>query len=266
MSHASPSFMPTVPLADAEVALLGAPFEGTSLAGSGQRYGPTTIRSALKHTNRYQPERGTRMTEKVHDAGDVAPAGSFPAMDRRVRETLAELRKANPQALVALLGGEHTVSLSAVRELEPATIVSFDAHTDLWRTFEGVEHCSATWLYHAWDELDCEVALIGARAWPEQLEDRLDEVDPMTSLSGGLEEPVYVTVDVDVFDPAYAPEVAYPEPDGMRPEQVFDRLASVFRGNEVCGFDVVETATRELGSPTASLAAHTLVRGLAAAT
>lgn len=266
MRHVQRSFVPTVPLDEAEVAVLGVPFDGTAVAHPLQRYGPTLVRSALRHVNRYQPRSGARLTEQVHDVGDVTPAPAWPEMDRRVRETLAEIQQANPEALPALIGGEHTISLSAVRELEPATIVAFDAHTDLWDTFEGVEECHATWLRRAWEEIDPQIALIGARAWPEELEATLDEVDPMTSLSSGLEGPVYVSVDVDVFDPAHAPEVGFPEPGGMRPQEVFDLLASVFRGNEVCGFDVVEVASDELGSVTANLAAQTFVRGLAAAT
>lgn len=65
---------------------------------------------------------------------------------------------------------------------------------------------------------------------------------------------------------AHATDIGFPEPGGLQPREVFDQLASVFRGNEVCGFDVVETASAELGSPTANLAAKTFVRGLAATT
>lgn len=262
MRYALDSFMPTRPLDEAEVCVLGVPFDGTTIAHPLQRYGPTLVRSALRHVNRYQPRSGLAMTELVHDAGDVAVAPEFAETDRRVRETLADLAAENPEAFPALIGGEHTISLSAVRELEPGTIVSFDAHTDLWRSYEDVEYSHATWLYRAWEELDVEVALLGTRAWTEEVEETLEEVDPMTSLSGGLEEPVYVTVDVDVFDPAYAPEVGFAEPNGVEPTWVFERLAQVFRENEVCGFDVVEVASDELGSQTANLAAQTLVRGL----
>lgn len=262
MRYALDSFMPTRPLDEAEVAVLGVPFDGTTLAHPLQRYGPTLIRSALRHVNRYQPRSGLAMTELVHDAGDVAVAPEFQETDRRVRETLKELRAENPDVFPALLGGEHSLSLSAVRHLEPGTIVSFDAHTDLWRSYEDVEYSHATWLYRAWEELDCQVVLLGTRAWEEDVEDAIDEVDPLTSLSDGLPQPVYVTVDVDVFDPAYAPAVGFPEPEGWDPATVFEKLATVFRENEVCGFDVVEVATDELGSQTASLAAQTFVRGL----
>jgi arginase family enzyme len=77
--------------------------------------------------------------------------------------------------------------------------------------------------------------------------------------SGGSDEPVFVTVDTDVFDPP-TPEMGF---EGLQPVQVSDRLSQVFRANEICGFDVVETATDELGSATANLAAQTLVRGSA---
>lgn len=263
-----------VPLDEADAVLLGVPFDGTVIARPLQRHGPTVVRAALEHVNRHLPDLGREVTAGVHDAGDVQVApGSFEETDRRVRAALDALAEANPDAVPLLLGGEHTISLSAVRARRPGTVVSFDAHTDLWDAYEGVTHGHATWLFHAKKETDCDLVLVGARAWPHEMEERMEALgvhrpagpDEFADLVGDLKGPVHVTLDMDVFDPAYAPEVGFPEPSGLTPEEVFARLDAVLGHPdvEVGGLDVVEVATDRLGSPTASLAAHAVVRMMA---
>ena len=77
----------------------------------------------------------------------------------------------------------------------------------------------------------------------------------------GMEGPVYLTVDMDVFDPAYAPDTGYREPKGLSPEQVFKIIDQVF-GKKVVGMDITEISSREINNPTATLAARTILRAL----
>lgn len=263
MLHTSKSFTVEYPLEEADVCILGIPFDSTVIAHPLQRYGPTLIRAALKYLHFYVPEKKKQIRVKIHDAGDVNVApGSFDETDRRVRDTIRSILQRNPKVFPVVLGGEHTISLSVVRELRPKTIVSFDAHTDLHETYENVTYTHATWLYHAKRELNCNVVLLGARDWPPGMEKIMKRLKVKTKLPKKLEGPVYVTLDVDVFDPAYAPETGFPEPNGLTPKEAFVLLDKIFVARKVIGMDVTEVASDKLNCATARLAAHTLIRAL----
>ncbi|MBI4017699.1 MAG: arginase family protein [Candidatus Aenigmarchaeota archaeon] len=262
MLHVSKSFTTEYALNEADVCVVGVPFDSTAIAHPLQRYGPTLIRAALKNVNFYISEKKKSVSVHIHDAGDVDVApGSFEETDMRVRDTIRSLREQNPKIFPVILGGEHSVSLSVVRELKPKTIVSFDAHTDLSESYEGVAYSHATWLYHAARELGCNVVLLGVRDWTKEQEATMKKLGVATKLPKKLEGTVYVTVDVDVFDPAYAPETGFPEPGGLSPQEVFTLLDKIFKNN-VIGFDIAEVASDRLGGVTANLAARTIVRAL----
>lgn len=264
MLHTTKSFTVDYPLAEADVCVLGVPFDGTAIAHPLQRYGPTLIRAALKHANFYVPEKKKQISPKIHDAGDVdVSPGSFEETDRRVRDSLNSILRQNSKIFPVVLGGEHLVSLSVVRELKPRTIVSFDAHTDLWDSHEGSAYSHSSWLYHAQKELGCQIVLLGVRDWTAELEERMKKLNVQTKLPSRLEGPVYVTIDMDVFDPAYAPETGFPEPNGLAPKEVFGLLDKVFAAAGVIGFDITEICSDRLNCPTANLAARVVVRALA---
>ncbi|QQG39532.1 MAG: arginase family protein [Candidatus Aenigmatarchaeota archaeon] len=260
MLYASKSFTVEYPLSDANVCVLGVPFDSTSIAHPLQRYGPALIRNALKHLHYYIPEKKRAFDLRVHDAGDVDVApGSFEETDRRVRDTVASIVRQNPKALLTVLGGEHSITLPVVRELKPRTIVSFDAHPDLWESHEGVSYSHATWLYHAAKELNCEIVLLGVRATMPEVEKTMKKLGVKTKLPSKLKGPVYVTIDMDSFDPAYAPDTGFPEPNGFTPKEIFELIDRVF-ASRVIGLDVTEVASDRFGNPTANLAARTLLR------
>jgi agmatinase len=236
--------------------LLGAPYDGTSGGRPVQARAPGLIRQALAR----------RDLDGVHvwDIGDARAAPvDFSTTDDRLQTAIHQAREAS-NALLALLGGEHTVSLSAVRALKPASVVSLDAHPDLWDTQHGRKIAQATWLRRAIDELGCEVVLPTARAARGAEADTIDEHGIPTTVPDRLPEPVYLTVDVDVFDPEDAPGVVWPEPDGPDVDEVLDLVERVAREHRLAGVDVVETNERTLG-PTTRLAARVLERAVRAA-
>ncbi len=245
---------------DPDAFVLGVPFDGTSGRRPMQRHGPELLRALWTGADP-GPD-----PVRVHDVGDVrTPDLDAATMCRRTREAVEAIREAHPDALPVVLGGEHTVSLPAVRALEPASIVSLDAHTDLWRETNGEQLAHSTWLYRAREELACEVALPLTRTTRGEAEQIVEADDVHLELPERLPEPVYLTIDVDVFDPEDAPAVAFPERGGPAPERVLETVRDLASRYEVCGVDVVEVNANRVG-PTARWAACALATALTAST
>jgi agmatinase len=244
-----------VPPDEAEASLLGVPFDATSGRRPMQRHGPGLLRAALAGSG--------EDAVPVHDRGEVRVDRDVERMVERTRRAVASAREAL-DGPVALLGGEHTVSLGAVLALEPASIVSLDAHTDLWPEVDGQRLQQGTWLHVARERLGCEVALPLTRTLRGDAEDEVDRPGTHLDLPADLPEPVYLTVDVDVFDPEDAPAVCFPEPGGPEPGEVLDTVREVAATFEVCGLDAVEVNANRMG-PTARLAAGALAAALGAA-
>lgn len=242
----------------ADAVLLGAPYDGTSGRRPLQAHAPGVVRSILDWSS-------TDADLAVWDAGDVRTAPvAFEPTDARLRQAIEHARSLAPEALVAVLGGEHTVSLSAARALEPASIVSLDAHPDLWDDQQGRSIAHGTWLRRAAEELDPEIVLPMARgARGDELE-AIDELGVRTALPDALPEPVYLTVDVDVFDPQDAPQVVFPEPGGPTVDAVLETIETVASRHELAGVDVVEVNANQPG-PTARLGARALATAMGAA-
>jgi agmatinase len=237
----------------ARAAVLGAGFEGTSGGRPRQARAPGLLRQALglhaEPTTRARP---------AWDAGDVLvdPVEAEPTLER-IRQALARVRETAPDALPVLLGGEHTVSLAAIDALEPGSIVSLDAHPDLWEDQHGRSIAQGTWLRRALERHDVQAALLGARAARGPEQDAMDELGVATTLPADLAEPVYLTVDVDVFDPGDAPAVVWPEAEGPSIPDVLGLVERVAADRELAGVDVVEVNAPRPG-PTVDLAARVL--------
>lgn len=245
----------------ADAWVLGVPFDGTSGRRPMQRHGPGLLRAALAEI---AGQHGAAPAVSVLEAGDVrTDPVSTDVLDEHVQGAIATLDDQAPGALGVLLGGEHTISLPAVRALEPASIVSLDAHTDLWRETNGRSIAHSTWLHHARAELGCEVALPLTRTTRGEAEDAVQADDIHLELPASLPEPVYLTIDVDVFDPDDAPAVVFPERGGPSVETVLGTIREVAQRYTLCGVDVVEVNANRLG-PTTMLGAAALLTALGA--
>lgn len=232
----------------ADLVLLGVPFDGTSGRRPMQRHGPSLIRAALSELT--EPT-GEAPTLGVHEAGDVRVEPlCTDALDERTQGAIAAIVEQAPGALPTLLGGEHTISLPAVRALEPASIVSLDAHTDLWRETNGRTIAHSTWLFHAREELGCPVALPLTRTTRGEAEEAVKAPDVHLDLPEDLPEPVYLSIDVDAFDPEQAPAVVFPERGGPDPEDVLTLVEEIAGRYELCGVDLVEINANRIGPTT----------------
>ena len=270
--YAGPATFARLPRIDevsrADVAVLGVPFDSGVSYRPGARFGPGHVRAGSKLLRPYNPALDAMPfgTQQVADAGDIGvnPFDLGEAIDTIDREVTA-LRADGAQLLT--IGGDHTIALPILRSLArdhgPVAVLHFDAHLDTWDTYFGAPYTHGTPFRRASEEglIDLERSLhMGIRGplySKQDLEDdavlgfqmiRSDdyEVDGVRSivermrrrLAGG---PVYVSVDIDVLDPAHAPGTGTPEAGGLTSRELLNTLRGLV-GLDVVGADIVEVS------------------------
>lgn len=221
----------------------------------GTRFGPRRIREVSDGLESYSPELRRDLEELgLLDLGDLElPFGNPPKALKMIEDALRPIFQAG--RLPVMLGGEHTVTLAAVRAalvVHPdLIIIQFDAHADLREKYCGEHISHATVMRRIAEKLGGErVYQFGIRSGTrEEFEFGREQTRffPGNGLAGVLraateelgERPVYLTVDIDVVDPAFAPGTGTPEPGGWTSSELFDALYEI-RGLNVIGCDLVE--------------------------
>jgi len=240
---------------EASLVLLGFPYDSTSSFRVGSRYAPQQLRVYSSAIEGYVWELGIEIAEaEIADAGDLMVVhGDTMATLKRLAEVVRAFMSQGKK--VGVVGGEHTLTLGSIDGCRPKSLLVFDAHLDLRDEHPYGQRLShATWLRRLLDSPPCAVAVVGVRAVSrEELENakRLDlafltlkqvregGAKALDDLLSTLSEPLYVSVDVDVLDPAYAPGVSTPEPLGFTLQELLEELW-LLNGREVLGFDVSE--------------------------
>ncbi|MDA8344240.1 MAG: agmatinase [Thermaerobacter sp.] len=254
---------------DPRVELFGVPFDGTASFNAGSREGPLAIRSATHGLEDFSPALSASVPEGfLHDLGDLdLPFGNPAEVLRRTEAATEEILSRG--RLPFLLGGEHLVTLGALRAHRrhgDFVLVQLDAHADLRHDYLGESLSHAAVLYHAQELLGRENVLqLGIRSasaeeWGRRGFLRTDLSEK--SVSEAIREiggrPIYLTLDIDVADPAFAPGTGTPEPGGATSQEL---LAAV-RGLSalpLVGADIVEVLpSRDPAGITALLAAKCL--------
>ncbi|MFZ5584810.1 MAG: agmatinase [Thermodesulfobacteriota bacterium] len=251
--------VPQPPADQARATIIPVPLEATVSWGEGTGLGPAAIMNASANMELYDEILGQetyRLGILTRSAVDVT--GALSAVLERVQAAVAAELIAG--RLPVLLGGEHSLTLGALRALVAKhgpgfTVLSLDAHLDLREEYEGEPLSHACVMKRALDlglmvrHLGCrscsveEAALVRARGlkpmWAHQV-----HTDPawLEKSLDGVEGPVYITLDVDGFDPAVVAATGTPEPGGLFWPQVAAWLAEVCRRHPVLGVDVVELA------------------------
>lgn len=233
-----------------DYAILGAPLDVSTTGQPGTRYGPREVRQAAATFEDYDHRTGRSFSDlAVHDHGDVAPTD-----DTEEYLTYLEglVREYHDEGVVPLtVGGEHTVSVAAIRAVDPDVVVCLDAHLDLRESYAGNPLSHATATRHALTVAD-EVVVVGARAGSEAEWERAGEgdvtvvsPDEARGWSPSLSGSVYLSVDIDAADPGFAPGTGTPEPFGLSPATMRDVVERVTP--HATGFDVVEVNDRDDG-------------------
>lgn len=258
------------------VALYGACYDGTTSFRPGARFGPDAIREASLGIETYSPSRQADTAGDIElvDLGNVVvPAGAarpvVDAVSRASREILAA--DANP----LLLGGEHSVSIGAIQAFAQyytrLTVVQLDAHADLRGEYRGEPYNHACTMRRVLDVVASERLLqVGIRSGTREEFDELHRSGRLVAASGpALEErledvdgPLYLTVDLDVFDPAFVPGTGTPEPGGIDWPR-FDELIGAIPSRQLVAADVVELAPRLDPTGRSSVYAAKAVREIA---
>jgi len=245
----------------AAYAIVGAPLDASTSFRPGARFGPRRVREFGVQFDDYDHHTGQRFTElAVYDHGDVGPTADTAEYLTFLESVIAEFDRDGVVPLV--VGGEHTVSVAAIRALSPDVFVCPDAHLDLRESYAGEAYSHATVTHHALSVADRAVVL-GARTGSEAEWERAgaedvtvvppEEVADWTPDFDG--ERAYLSVDIDAADPGVAPGTGTPEPFGLAPRDLHEVVRSV--APHAVGFDVVEVNDRDDGQA-ATLAAKLL--------
>ncbi|MCE1179742.1 MAG: agmatinase [Micrococcales bacterium] len=251
-----------------DIAVVGVPFDTGVSFRPGARFGPGAIRAISKLLRPYNPAQDAAPFElaQVVDAGDIV-ANPFD-----IEEALGQV-DAGVRALVSqrqqvlILGGDHTIALPSLRALHsvhgPLALVHFDAHLDTWDTYFGAPYTHGTPFRRASEEgilVKGNSSHVGIRGPLYDRSDLLDDEElgftivhsrdiDRIGVAGAVERilqrvgdhPVYVSIDIDVLDPAFAPATGTPEAGGLTSRE----LLEILRGMEplnIVGADVVEVA------------------------
>ncbi len=264
------------PFEEAEYVVLGVPFDATSTFRVGARFAPLAIREALLGIEGYSFRSGVDARDlKVHDMGDLHISGEVKETLKRLELVTKELLEA--KKLPIFIGGEHTITLGAMRSVGGnAVVMSFDAHLDLRNEFMGLTMSHATWMRRLREQVRPEKILeVGTRAVDKDeldyakkfnipfftvnqiMEDGVEKTtEKIREVLAGHER-VYLTIDMDVLDPAFAPAVQNPEPEGLDMHTFLDLLCGVC-DRRVVAFDLVEVAPHYDMGVTAAQAVKTM--------
>ncbi|MFA5364827.1 MAG: agmatinase [Candidatus Bathyarchaeia archaeon] len=244
----------------ADYIILGVPFDVTSTYRSGSKFAPLAIRDVSLNLELYSFRSGISVEDlNLHDMGDLHVASDVELTLGRLALVVQDLFEA--QKTPVLMGGEHTITLGAVRSLDKdVAVVSFDAHMDLRDEYMGLNVSHATFMRRINEQIKPRKILeIGTRAvCKEELdyakEAGIDYLPAHQIRKEGIKqtierikesldgcEKIYVTIDMDVLDPSFVPAVPNPEPEGLDTSTVLDFL-EVICDKRVIGFDVVEVS------------------------
>lgn len=267
-----------------DIAIVGIPFDSGTTYRAGTRFGPRKIREASLQLWGYNQVLGIAPTEAVNivDYGDVStiPVDITATMDNINREVKSIL---DEEVSVIALGGDHSISLPLLRAhtsiYGPLAVIHFDSHPDTWdREFKDQPYSHGTPFRRAIEEelIDTnayiQIGIRGPTSWATDLSDTrgmgakiltIDQVfemgipaviTEMQTLVG--QRPVYVSLDIDSVDPAFAPGTGTPEVGGLSSYQIL-QLVRGMRGLNIVGFDLVEVCPAyDHGDITAILASN----------
>jgi agmatinase len=241
------------PFEEGKLVILGCPYDGSASFRPGARFGPSAIRKGSWGIETYSPYLRKDLTRlSIHDMGDLElPLGekkkSLDLIQKAIRKILSKNK------FPILLGGDHLITLPILEETLKVYpnlhLLHLDAHTDLREDYLGETLSHSTVIRKVVDRLGKErLSQIGIRSGTEEEFKLAKEMKSIVALDkrslGAMvnrlrNRPVYITLDLDLFDPSLLPGVGTPEPGGLT-FQEFISLLKVLKPLHVIGFDIVE--------------------------
>ena len=262
---------------NSKVVLVTVPYDGTSTWGKGADKGPELFLDASENMELYDIETDTEpYLQGVYMAGEVSEKSSPEKMVEAVYQKTKELVK-DREKLFTLIGGEHSVSIGSIRavgeQYHNLTVLQLDAHTDLRPEYHGSKNNHACAVFEA--NQKHKLVQVGIRSMDAEEKQYLPHKrvffaheiakndnwikDVLDKVSGN----VYITIDLDAFDPSITPSTGTPEPGGLQWYPTLKLLKKVFKKCNVVAFDIVELMDSPQAKPTAFLAAKLYYKMLA---
>ncbi len=243
---------------NSKIVLIPVPYDGTSTYGKGADKGPAAILAAAKNMELYDIEtnsevylQGVFLAPSIDESS--SPEKMVNAVEAEVDKYLSE------DKFVTVLGGEHSVSIGSIRSFnkkyDDLTVLQLDAHSDLRPSYEGSKYNHACAMHEA--SYMTNLVQVGIRSMDSIEIQYLREENLFTSYEirsneywqedvlNCLRENVYITIDLDAFDPSIMPSTGTPEPGGLLWDETLRLLKKVFSNSNVVGFDIVELAPKE---------------------
>ncbi len=260
---------------EADIALFGVPFDGTTSFRPGARFGPAAIRGESFGLETYSPYCGRDLIDcRIFDGGDLEPPFGNPRRMLALTQEYAA-RVLEDGKLPVMLGGEHLITLGAVRavlERYPGLhVIHFDAHTDLRSDYLGEELSHATVMRQIWKLVgDGRIHQFGIRSgerYEFEFAGAHTDLHPfnlhdfesfLPSLAG---KPVYFSLDLDVLDPSVFCGTGTPEPGGVGFQELLDAVLQLHRLN-IVGCDINELSPHYDHSGASTAVACKIVREL----
>lgn len=269
--------------------IIGVPFDSTCSYHHGSRYAPTLIREASFGFEQYNSTFKKLLDGEFYDCGDLNVVhGNCKRTCEILEDSVNELIEVNIKPLI--IGGEHSVSLGSIKalaaledtaDLSDITVIHLDAHRDMIDEYIGEKYSHASIMKRVYDLNPKEMIQIGIRSFSLEENDFVEKSDNISSFLArdiknhninlnenvktfedliakldSIEGKVYISIDMDVIDPSFAPSVGNPTPSGLSPidiENIFEALS--FNDKiDIIGFDLVEVASDRLGDISAVLA------------
>ena len=251
--------------------LFGVPFDSTHSYKPGCRFGPDSIRDAFNNIEIFMPQFGVDLEQiKIEDLGNLEHTVVVENMIDMVRKTTTELKDSSNQLII--LGGEHSLTYGSYMSYPKDTgYIVFDAHYDLRNEYGGTKLSHAAYLRRIIEERGPDnIIHVGARAYVKEELEYLTEHGIKTisdseirsgdgpklleKLSENFEN-TYLSIDLDVLDPAFAPGVGNPEAIGITSRELYDMIVSL-KNKQIKAADIVELNPTFDNGATASLAAR----------
>jgi agmatinase len=245
------------------VVLVSVPFDATSTWMKGSSRGPKAILEASRNMELYDIETGTEVYRRgIYTDDPLKVPASVEMMVNQVQKTVWEWLKRNKY--VVTLGGEHSVSVGAVRayhhKYPEMSVLQLDAHTDLRQEYQGSPYNHACTMARIREI--CPITQAGIRSMDKEETKYLEkgrvffqekiirQKGWMQNVIDTLSDQVYLTLDLDVLDPSIMPSTGTPEPGGMDWYTLLELIRLVCEKKELVGFDVVELCpTRQNQAP-----------------
>jgi len=250
--------------------IFGVPFDSTHSYKPGCRFGPDVIRDAFNNIEIFQPEFGIDLeTVNINDLGNTKHTVVAAEMLQMVENITSELKKQNKQLII--LGGEHLITLGSFTCFPKDTgYVVFDAHYDLRDQYADIKLSHAAYLRRIIEKRGSEnIVHVGARAFVKEELVFLKEHNVATVSDKEIRDgngpkllkditstfdSIYLCIDLDVLDPAFAPGVGNPEAVGISSRELYD-LVTTLQNKKIVSADIVELNPTYDNGATASMAA-----------